>query len=120
MSLQKPARRTMNFLDGLLFFAILSVILILVGSALLQGCASAPPRAAVADVQIKTVTQLVAKPCATDAGPAPIYVDNRKALNDAANIYERAKLMAAGQAQRIAREIQLTSANSGCKPPETK
>jgi hypothetical protein len=63
------------------------------------------------------VTVPIAIPCAIDAGPSPHYPDTTQALASAPNIFERAKLVMAGRALRIARELILTADNEGCRPP---
>jgi len=78
---------------------------------LLAGCATAPePRIITREVKVP-----VAVACAADPGPAPAYADSDAALLQAPDLFARVRLLMAGRAQRIAREIELLAANSGCR-----
>lgn len=81
--------------------------------AALAGCATAPVASVPAIVQPSLVP--IAEPCAIDPGPKPAFADPSAAIAAAPNIYERAKLYAAGRQQRLAWEARLEAANAGCR-----
>lgn len=75
-------------------------------------CASTPHEA---PVVTRDVLVPIATKCAISAGPDPIYADSPAALLAAPDILERVRLIMAGRAQRMAREIELKAANDGCR-----
>lgn len=85
--------------------------------AILAGCASAPTGPVSAIVQPSLVP--IAEPCAIDPGPRPAFADEPAAIVAAPNVYERAKLYAAGRQQHLAWEARLEAANAGCRAAET-
>jgi hypothetical protein len=91
-------------------------LIILAVALAVTGCAS---RSAVAPdrVSVQTVDVPVAQPCKVDVGPAPAYPDTVAAIEGAPDIFERAKLYAAGRLMRISREIVLEAAISACQAP---
>lgn len=76
----------------------------------ITSCATPEPHIVLRDVPIA-----VAVKCAADPGEAPQYADSDEALKAAPDIFTRVKLLLAGRAQRIARELELTAANSACR-----
>lgn len=77
---------------------------------LFTGCASDPE----ARVETKTVYIPTPVPCTVDLKPDPKYPDTREAILMAKDIFERAKLYAAGRKLRIARAEELKAALSAC------
>jgi len=52
--------------------------------------------------------------CAASPGPDPAFSDTPEALRAAADVFEQAKLLLAGRAQRDARLAELKAAVAGC------
>ena len=88
--------------------------LALAACAGLAACAAgpAPPR-----LDIQTVDTPVAVPCAVDPGAPPAFPDTDAAIRATPNIYERARLYAAGRLLRLAWEAKLGAALKGCAAP---
>ncbi len=57
----------------------------------------------------------VAVKCATDPGPRPEYPDTDAALAAVRDVFEASKLVMAGRALRIAREVVLEASVAGCR-----
>ncbi len=78
----------------------------------LSACASAPPREPV--VRTVTVSVPIAIPCRPDLDAAPAYPDTAKALKEAADLFERVKILLAGRELRIARVAAVEGALKAC------
>jgi hypothetical protein len=88
----------------------------LAGLSLLAACAStghAPPEPIIRTVEVKVP---VVQPCPAlqQLGPAPVYPDSDAAIAAAGDIFEQVKLILAGRALRIAREIATLNAMEAC------
>ena len=85
---------------------------VLATCSLLAACATdqGPAKVAVQRVEVP-----VALPCSVDPGPDPAFADTPEAIRQAADIFERAKLLLAGRAQRDARINELKAASAGCR-----
>ncbi|MDB5445688.1 MAG: hypothetical protein JWQ97_1005 [Phenylobacterium sp.] len=66
-------------------------------------------------VVVQRVEVPVAVRCSVDPGPDPTFADTADALRQAADLFERVKLLLAGRDQRDARLSELRAANAGCK-----
>ena len=85
---------------------------IIAASLTLAACATAPePR-----IITRTVEVPVSVPCAVNV-TEPAYVDTDEAIAGAPNLYELAKLYAAGRLQRIGALGEYRAAVSGCAKP---
>lgn len=80
----------------------------------LGACAHGPGPAS---PTIQQVLVPVPQTCATDPGPRPVFPDETTAILAAPNIFERAKLYAAGRQARLDWEARLEAANAGCRAP---
>lgn len=80
--------------------------------SLLAACATDQGPAKVA---VQRVAVPVAAKCAVDPGPDPAFADTPEAIRQAADIFERVKLLLAGRAQRDARINELKAASAGCR-----
>ena len=79
---------------------------------ILTACATAPePR-----IITRTVEVPVSVPCAVSV-TEPAYVDTDEAIAGAPNLYELAKLYAAGRLQRIGALGEYRAAVKGCAKP---
>lgn len=63
----------------------------------------------------KEVRVPIAVKCAADPGQDPAFADTPEAIRQAADIFERVKLLLAGREQREARIAELEAANAGCR-----
>lgn len=77
----------------------------------LTACASQEPRIITKEVKVP-----VPVACAVSPGPDPAFSDTPEALRAAADIFEQAKLLLAGRAQRDGRIAELKAAVAGCRP----
>lgn len=83
----------------------------------LGACAHGPENPVEPIVRVQTVNVPVPVPCKPDTGPEPSFADSPEAIQSAADIYDRVKLMLAGRAQRAAwLEVQ-RAALQGCAGP---
>ena len=80
-------------------------------AALLALGACASRGGAVRSVEVRIP---VAVPCDARTGPTPAYPDTDAALREAADLFERVKLLLAGRELREAREAELDAAVRGC------
>jgi hypothetical protein len=92
------------------------VLTALAATTLAGGCATtrsepSEPRIVVQEVKVPTP---VPCPALAQLGPEPIYVDSDEAVRAAANVAERAKLVALGRAQRIKRLAEYAAARLAC------
>lgn len=84
---------------------------------ILTAASCATTRAPEPTIVTQRVEIPVAVPCAADPGPDPAYADANPALQAAADLYDRVRLLLAGRDQRQARELELKAAVAGCRPP---
>ena len=84
--------------------------------AFLTGCATHSAPDQVTGTIEKDIP--VATPCAVSAGPAPDFADSDFAIaaTPKGDIFDLARLYAAGRQQRIAYIAALEAANAGCSP----
>jgi len=87
------------------------VALVLLVAGLVAGC-DTTPREPKIKIQIVKVPVPVA--CAPDLGPEPSYPDTPEALQAAANIFERVKLLLEGRIERQQRLAVLNAAMKAC------
>lgn len=66
-------------------------------------------------IEIREVKIPVAVACAANPGPDPAFADAPDALRQAADVFERVKLLLAGRAQRDGRLAELKAATAGCR-----
>lgn len=83
---------------------------------LLTGCATRPLRQPEPIIRTVEVKVPVPQPCPAlqRIRPAPAYPDTAKAIQGAADIFERVKLLLAGRELRIAREASAEAAMGAC------
>lgn len=84
---------------------------------MLVGCATTDGPEPEPRVVIQRVEVPVPVPCDPAIGPEPDYPDTDAALRAAPNIFERAKLLAAGRLMRIARDVEKSVALAKCAAP---
>ena len=65
-------------------------------------------------VTVQTSDIAIAKPCSVDPGKEPAWFDTDAAIAGAANIFDLAKIYAAGRHQHLDWEARLKAANHGC------
>lgn len=80
--------------------------------AVLAACAAASPSTAP-----RVALTPVPVTCAVDPGAPPDFPDTEAAIRAAPDIFERAKLYAAGRLLRIGWEARLSAALAGCASP---
>jgi hypothetical protein len=85
-------------------------------AALLAACATPKNASAPDKVVVQQSKVAVAVACSADTGSQPAFADTTAAIRAAPNVFERAKLYAAGRQQRIARDAKLQAGNAGCAP----
>jgi hypothetical protein len=86
----------------------------LAACAALSACAGAPTR-----VELQPVDTPVPVACAVDPGAPPAFPDTDAAIRAAPDIYQRARLYAAGRRLRLAWEARQAAALMGCAPPRS-
>lgn len=82
--------------------------LLLLSCLFLSACAS--ERIVYRDVRVP-----VPVPCSASVGDDPQYADAPSAIQSVSDVYELAKLLLAGRAQRDARIVELKGAVAGCR-----